>query len=68
MKTPPTSRLLAMVAMLAFAAVSFSALAGWPAPLPQPTLSGAPEPTLLLLIGLALTAAGLLVRGGARHG
>ena len=68
MKSPAISRLLAMVALLALAAVSFSALAGWPAPPLQPTPGGAPEPMLLLLIGLALTAAGLSVREGAHRG
>jgi len=62
MKTPAPSRLLAIAAMLVFAALSFSALAGWSLMPPEAIPSGAPEPSPLLLIGAGLTTAGLFLR------
>jgi len=56
------SRLAAIVALVGFFAVSFSAQAGWfPTPVELiPELP--PEPAPLLLIGVALTAAGWFLR------
>jgi hypothetical protein len=63
MKTPVISRLLAMAVMVVFAALSFSALAGWSLTPAEVVPSGTPEPFPLLLIGIAVTAAGVFLRG-----
>lgn len=64
MKLRSTSRRLAALAILALAAVSVSALAAWIVPPPALVPINADlDPTPLLLLGLALIALGLGLRG-----
>ena len=63
MKSPAKSHLFAIAALVLFAAVSFSALAGWSLTPTEVIPSGAPDPAPLLLIALALTTAGLFLHG-----
>ncbi len=62
MQTKIVSRLLAFVLVLVCAGVSFSALAGWFSSLSEGLPNGAPEPLLLLTMGLALISTGLFIR------
>ena len=65
MKPRSTSRRLAVLAMLALAAVSVSALAAWIIPPPALIpINAELDPTPLLLLGLALIALGLGLRDG----